>query len=181
MPSFSGSVDRGVRRRLLMLQFNRTIPPEERIQDIGKRIAEEEPDLLLAFAVEGASRLIRNRRFTTPPSSEDALAQWLQDADPVYAWVAARVDPWNKYQSQNKTPAYKTSHAHAMFREWALSNGFQEKSIPSLRQFPDRLSSQPNLLRKAYIKHCKSGNWLYGVSIRSEDKPKDDEETSVQR
>ncbi|MDN5788161.1 DUF5906 domain-containing protein [Pseudorhodobacter sp.] len=39
LPSFKGGVDRGVHRRLLLTPFGRTIPLEERIEEIGKRIA----------------------------------------------------------------------------------------------------------------------------------------------
>jgi hypothetical protein len=41
---------------------------EERVEDLGERIAEEEFDLLLAWAVDGAARLIKNRGFTMPES-----------------------------------------------------------------------------------------------------------------
>ena len=62
LPSFKGGMDRGVQRRLLVLTFNRTIPAEQRVERIGQRISEEEADLLLAWAVAGASQLIRQRR-----------------------------------------------------------------------------------------------------------------------
>ncbi|WBU53018.1 hypothetical protein [Paracoccus sp. SCSIO 75233] len=54
LPGFKGSVDRGIQRRLAVIPFNRTIPVEERIADIGKRIAAEEADLLLAWTVQDA-------------------------------------------------------------------------------------------------------------------------------
>src|SRR5262249_15909135 len=63
LPPFQGGMDRGVQRRLLVLQFNRVIPIPERIEKIGERIGEEEADQLLAFAVAGASRLISQREF----------------------------------------------------------------------------------------------------------------------
>ncbi len=66
LPPFLGGMDRGVQRRLLVVPFNRTIPIEQRIENIGRRIAKEEADLLLAWAVEGASRPIRQRNFTGP-------------------------------------------------------------------------------------------------------------------
>lgn len=82
LPSFKGGMDRGVQRRLLVITFNRTIPEEERIEGIGRRIAEEEADILMLWAVAGASRLIRQRGFSVPPSSKSALRDWLLGADP---------------------------------------------------------------------------------------------------
>jgi phage/plasmid-associated DNA primase len=61
LPSFKGGIDRGVLRRLIVITFNRTIPEEERVENIGSRITEEEADMLLTWAVAGASCLIRNR------------------------------------------------------------------------------------------------------------------------
>src|SRR5439155_11136313 len=55
LPPFQGGMDRGVQRRLLVIPFNRTMPMEDRIENIGRRIDEEEGDLLLAWAVDGAS------------------------------------------------------------------------------------------------------------------------------
>ncbi len=54
----------------------RTIPLEERIEDIGKRIAAGEPDLLLAWAVEAASRLIRQRNYAIVQSCHEELLEW---------------------------------------------------------------------------------------------------------
>ncbi len=62
LPSFAGGMDSGVRRRLMVVEFHRTIPDGEQIADIGQRIAAEEPDLLLAWAVEGAARVIQRGR-----------------------------------------------------------------------------------------------------------------------
>ena len=96
LPSFRGGIDRGVQRRLLLLPFDRTIPPAERIPHLGRRVGKEEPDLLLAFAVNGASRLIANGGFTELPSSRRALRDWIGLADPVLAWLEAIVDVTDK-------------------------------------------------------------------------------------
>ncbi len=45
LPPFQGGMDRGVQRRVMVVTFNRIIPMEERIEAIGRRIAEEEADL----------------------------------------------------------------------------------------------------------------------------------------
>jgi phage/plasmid-associated DNA primase len=101
LPTFAGGMDRGVQRRLLVVTFNRVIPVGERVERIGLRVGEEEPDLLLAWAVAGAARLIRQKGFTVPNSSALALRDWLFGADPVLAWTEARVterDPARRIQ-----------------------------------------------------------------------------------
>ena len=91
LPTFQGGMDRGVLRRLMPIVFNRTIPEAERLPGIGQRVAEEELDLLLAWAVEGASRLLERGRFPELASSKEALAEWAQSADPVLGWLEERV------------------------------------------------------------------------------------------
>jgi len=61
LPPFNGGFDRGVKRRLAAIDFLRTIPEPERIVDIRKRIAREEPDLLLAWALSAAPHPSRTR------------------------------------------------------------------------------------------------------------------------
>jgi putative DNA primase/helicase len=85
LPSFTGGLDRGVQRRQAVLEFNRTIPSEEQIPGIGRLIAVEEPYALLAFAVAGQQRLMRQGAFTVPPSSERGLRDWFLSGDPVIA------------------------------------------------------------------------------------------------
>jgi phage/plasmid-associated DNA primase len=166
LPTFAGGMDRGVQRRLLVIAFNRVIPIVERVEHIGIRVGEEEPDLLLAWAVGGAARLIRQKSFTTPASCTLALRDWLYGADPVLAWIEARV--------RERDPAfgrYKSGNAHFLFRNWALENGFRESTIPAVNGFVQRLQAN---IPSAKVKHTNSGNWLRGIEILTNDQRDDD-------
>jgi phage/plasmid-associated DNA primase len=169
LPTFAGGMDRGVQRRLLVVTFNRVIPVGERIERIGLRVGEEEPDLLLALAVAGAARLIRQKGFTVPDSSALALRDWLFGADPVLAWTEVRVRERDPARG-----AYKSGHAHSMFKEWALANGFRDSTIPAVNGFVQRLQAN---LPSAVVKHTRSGNWLRGFEILLQDQ-KDDEDAT---
>jgi phage/plasmid-associated DNA primase len=161
LPTFAGGMDRGVQRRLLVITFNRVIPMGERVEHIGIRVGEEEPDLLLAWAVGGAAQLIRKKSFTIPTSSTLALRDWLYGADPVLAWIEARV--------RERDPAsggYKSGQAHALFRQWALDNGFRDSNIPAVNGFVQRLQAN---VPSAKVKHTKTGNWLRGIEILTND------------
>lgn len=92
LPPFKGGFDAGVKRRLAILEFTRVIPEEERIVHIGKRIATEEPDALLAWALGAAEHILTKRIFDEPPSSKTQVEEWTQ-TDPVNAWAADRVLP----------------------------------------------------------------------------------------
>ena len=124
LPPFQGGMDRGVQRRLLVLTFNRIIPMEERIEAIGRRIAEEEADHLLAWAVDGAYGLIRQRNFTIPPSSKQALIDWIFGADPVLAWLdeCVEIKPIS-----TAIPSMPTRMAYEQFRDMGDRRRLQER------------------------------------------------------
>jgi P4 family phage/plasmid primase-like protien len=132
LPPFRGGMDAGVRRRLLVVEFLRTIPPEERIPDIGKRIAHEEPDALLAWAVEGARRVIARGHFLEPASSKRALEEWTQTADAVAGWIADRVLP--PIEGAAAEPARVSSaDAFADFRLWCMAEEGQATRMKQRR------------------------------------------------
>jgi phage/plasmid-associated DNA primase len=174
LPTFTRGMDRGVRRRVFVLIFNRVIPADERVEDIGLQIGEQEPDLLLGLAVSGASRLVQQREFTNPPSSHAALINWIYRSDPVAAWAAARVDPDLETDPRYKRK-YKSSIAHQDFREWAIQNGYRADTLPAVNGFVQRLLAE---VTEARTKHTKSGNWIKGIVIRFDDKsdPEDDQD-----
>ena len=88
LPSFKGGMDPGVKRRLTVVPFNRVIPKEERIPNLGKRIAHEEMDLLLAWAVYGLLQVARNGwQFTELAASKDQIEDWLENVCPVTSWL----------------------------------------------------------------------------------------------
>ena len=162
LPSFAGGMDRGVQRRLLVIPFNRVIPKEERVERIGQRIGEEEASHLLFGAVEGASRLIRQRRFTVPPSSETALRDWLRSADPVLAWIETRVTVVDRRSAEYETSKIKSAEAYDNFRQFAIAERFRENTLPEINSFVGRLlASHPSITRK----HTNTGNWLVGIQI----------------
>jgi P4 family phage/plasmid primase-like protien len=136
LPPFQGGIDRGVQRRVLVIPFNRVIPVGERIELIGQRIAKEEPDLLLAWAVAGASRLIRQRKFSIPPSCERALRDWLTETDPVLAWLSQCVEVREVVGGQ---PAVATRAAYDSFHVWAIAQGFTKRSLPAHNGFSRRV------------------------------------------
>jgi hypothetical protein len=79
----------------------------------------------LVWIVTAATRLIQQREFTAPTSSEAAMRTWL-DHDPVASWANARVEP----PLAGSTGEIKSAVAYAKFKEWALAEGFKENDIP---------------------------------------------------
>jgi P4 family phage/plasmid primase-like protien len=159
LPPFQGGMDRGVQRRLVVIPFNRIIPLEERIEAIGRRIAIEEADLLLEWAVEGASRLIKQRNFTIPPSSKTALDDWILIADPVLAWLdqCVTIKPHS-----GGHPCISTRAAYDSFRDWAVYEGYRNEKLPAINGFVQRVQANAPELEH---KRTKDGRLFLGMTI----------------
>jgi putative DNA primase/helicase len=120
---------------------------EERIDGIGKLVSQREPDLLLSWAVGGASRVIRKGCFTIPPSCKQALREWIFAADPILAWIEERVQVDTSADPQK---AITTRAAYNEFRTWAAAEGF--KALPDINGFVQRV-----LAADRRIEHRRSG------------------------
>jgi phage/plasmid-associated DNA primase len=158
LPGFRGGMDRGVQRRLLIVPFNRTIPESERVERIGGRIAQEEADLLLDWAVEGAARLVKQRRFTEPKSCQDALREWLLGTDPVLAWLEIP----GRVRIGNYRPRVLTATAHAAFKAWAVAEGFSEGTLPAVNTFVQRLLNAGRGIGRV---RDRGGRFLIGIDL----------------
>lgn len=157
LPRFNGGIDRGLRRRLVVVTFNRVIPADEIIPNIAEKIAKDELGLLLSFAVWGASRLKRNGCYTIPPSSEEALREWLL-FDAFYEWIEMRtivtstaVGGWQR-----------TSEIFAAFKSWATDSGYDQKFFPNISTFAQRLRS----LDGVDLKRVSNGTQVVGLALR---------------
>jgi P4 family phage/plasmid primase-like protien len=161
LPAFQGGIDRGVQRRLLVVPFNRSIPKVERIENIGQRIAREEADLLLAWVVAGAARLVAHRNFSIPASCDQALTEWLFGADPVLAWIdeCTQVVPFTAGD-----PHLATRSAYNAFHNWATAEGFKADKLPAINGFVQRI--QANVSGIGY-KRTSTGRVFMGLRIRS--------------
>ncbi len=156
LPSFKSGMDRGVQRRLLVLEFNHTIPENERIDHIGDSIAKNETDLLLKWAVNGAKRLLQQKGFTEPASSIEALRDWIYGTDLVLAWLdqAAVLDPSAKT---------RPSDAYSAFKAWAIAEGYKENDLPAINNFSARVLSSGKGVTK---EKTNKGRALVGLAVK---------------
>jgi phage/plasmid-associated DNA primase len=175
LPSFTGGFDRGVQRRLGVVRFERVIPDGEQIEDLGKRVGREEPDLALAYIVAGARRLLKHGKFTDPPSCQRALVQWLYASDPVLGWIRARL---RQREERDFLPGHndtgiKSSNAHRDFVDWAVESGYRKNTLPNIAAFVRRVHANADWVR---VKHTNVGGRLMGCVIEEQAEIADDEE-----
>jgi phage/plasmid-associated DNA primase len=150
------------------IPFNRTIPPDERIPHIGQRVADEELDLLLGWAVEGASRLLKRGHFPEVASSKEALAEWAQTIDPVLGWIEDRVATGLSVVGE-KPPKVTSSVAYADFKRWACCEGYSEQGLPNVVTFVLRIRA---VGASKGIVHKHSGSFRGFVGMRLKPWPK---------
>jgi P4 family phage/plasmid primase-like protien len=168
LPPFLGGLDKGVRRRLSMLLFERSIPEHEMVSELDEKITENESDLLLGWAVEGASRLIQQGRYTEPTSSIEELTKWTRDTDPVRGWIALRVLA-SETEEVADVGGYTKPMLYTSFLEWAEENGYRKDRLPGRPEFLDRLAEDfPSVRdRKADSRRVR------GITVLHFDKPDD--------
>jgi phage/plasmid-associated DNA primase len=163
LPATTGGLDPGVIRRLLVVGFNRRIPESEQIENLGQRIAGEEADALLAWAVEGAADLLATGAFVAPASSEKLLLEWARLADSVAGFADVGVTP--------KSGGFlSTRKAYDSFRLWANEEGIDPRRLPTRTVFRERLST---VLGQRVIHRNAGFGWVgYGLT-RPSDGPGD--------
>lgn len=159
LPRFSGGIDRGLRRRLVVLPFNRTIPESEIIPDIVERIKAEELELLLGFAIAGAQRLKKRGAYTIPRSAVDALDDWLR-SDPLIAWFESRIITVG-LDAEPVGGWPRSSRLYQDFKAWAIDEGFKDSYLPAVNTFGSKLKALPGVV----VKHTKAGSVAQGIKL----------------
>jgi P4 family phage/plasmid primase-like protien len=129
LPSFAGGMDQAVLNRLLPIPFDHVVPPEQLYPRLDEKILQDEADIFLDFAVEGARRLIQQGGFTIPGSSEKQLEQWASEADPVRGFAKECVEITEDPSIVSVARLYRA------FVAWAGEAGHKREFLPSARSF----------------------------------------------
>lgn len=169
LPTFKDGMDRGVRRRLQVLTFERSIPPGERVVDIGRKTATHEAELLLAFAVHGACRLVKQRQFTHTESGRRRMADWILESDLVAAFFEDEDVVEITGQKEDRS---RTKDVYRVFRAWAQDVGISDSKVPTQSQFTARAKGH-KVDGLSISRTGKSGNHFYGIKLtppRSQDR-----------
>lgn len=142
LPSFQGGMGRDVQRRLLPVEFKRTIPKKERVLRIGARISEEEGDILLAWAIEGAKRFLKRGCFPELECSDELLKQWAIGSDYVLAWISDRVTKVECGDTSNENDGDRVASGKAWedFHIWAKDEGIKVEGL-SRQNFKQRVEA----------------------------------------
>ena len=142
LPPLKGGLGPADIRRLKVIPFNRRIPKEERISHLGTRIAHEETDLVLAWAVEGLLRVARNGwLFTELAASVELIEDWLDSTCPVTRFLnsdqASVVPP----TAGGRGYSVRTAAAYKRFQEYERAEGLRGDQTISFNTFTNRVKA----------------------------------------
>lgn len=141
LPPFKGGMDRGVKRRLMVVPFSRVIPKDERIPHLGERIVREEMDLVLAWAVDGLLRVARNSwKFTELAASVDRIEDWLEDLCPVTGWLKSGEVGFKTPVVDGRERPVPTKEAYRRYLAWTKDNGVRPDPVVSRNTFTSRVN-----------------------------------------
>lgn len=158
LPVFTQGLDAGVLRRLMIIRFDQTIPPEKRIARIGQQIVEDELPILVGWAISGALRLSSQGHFTPLASSDRALRDMALQSNPVQAWLEAPDQVTVSGKPEHSMP---TREAFRAFRDWAKREGLREVNWPTHTAFTQAVKrfGAP----KVRLKSTSAGNSFVGL------------------
>jgi putative DNA primase/helicase len=124
------SVDEAIRRRLNLIPFNVTIPPEERDPDLPEKLRAEWPGIL-AWAIQGCLQW-QELRISPPAAVLDATTEYLDGEDAMGLWIAecCKVAP-GRYDT--------TAALFASWKQWAEQAG---EFVGSQKRFSQALQSR---------------------------------------
>lgn len=167
LPTFKGTFDPGLRRRLIVIRFNRPIPDNEIITDIIKQIREKEMDLLISFAIYGAQRLKRQGKYTVCKESDEALKGWITEAAKLTDYFEERCVSGDDFYVERR-------EFYSSVRQWRRDCGdnstIKDAEITQMLRgiIPDLRVIQP---RAAGQKRCFAGFKLRGSLTASSTVP----------
>lgn len=110
----------GFARRAVIISFNRIFSLAERDANLGLALAAEQPGIL-AFAVEGLTRLLKRGHFVPPPSSEEILQ--------AYRTESCSVAMFNRDAMEPSEEGTAVGLLYEKYREFCATNGFSPTNV----------------------------------------------------
>ena len=145
------SVDVAIRRRVQLIPFTVTIPPEERDPKLGEKLREEWPQIL-QWAIDGC--LTWQKQGLNPPAAvRDATEEYFRTEDALLSWLDERVIV------SPQAGTTRTSVLYQDYKEWAESTG---EFCGSQKRFSQDLADKGFKIRQSH------GMVIDGMALRSQ-------------
>lgn len=149
LPRFNDKTH-GIWRRILLVPFDKVIPPEAQIKDLAEQIKRELPGIL-NWAIEGLQSLNSAGGFTIPENSNQLIEDYRREADPARAFLCE-----NYRQSTNDEST--CSGLYDEYKQYCLDNGFKPMSNTTFGQQVKRVFPKVERVR---IGGRDNREWVY--------------------
>lgn len=161
----------GFWRRWSVIPFIKTVPQENRIEDLAEQIVETELPQIVGWALEGVVDRQKNGLFTSSDSSE-ALNHWRDDSDVVRSWLLADSTPHRSSvvgkfdvitfagQPAENKQQHNASEVLDRFRSWCISEG---RKPVGRTMFYERMAA----LGMPYSR--SNGSWITNIQIKKQE------------
>jgi len=155
-PRFNAS-DQGMTRRLVLIPFRHTIPPESRKPDLHKLIFEEEGPAILRWTIEGAMNWYQHG-LVLPAEIKAETGEYVASNDDIAAWVeeCAELDQEAKESNQQLLASYTS---------WKENQG---ENGGSIKPFLEKLLTRyPELVRQSFKDNGKTVRGVGGIILNT--------------
>jgi len=142
IPKNYGDRSDGFYRRLIIMRFNKSVPPEKRDPDLLAKFSSE-ADGIFRFALEGLKRLMRNKyKFSETEVNRAELQQYREDSDSVlsFAKECCKLDTNANVGSTEIFNAYKDYCEESGLKPYAQRMFVQQltTSLPNVTRGVDK-------------------------------------------
>lgn len=152
VPSLA-DVSKGMRRRLMVIPFDRTFTEKDEDKDLFENIRSNEMPGVLNRALAGYVRLLKRKKFNPPQPVEQALTNWLEQANPLPAFIRERCVKGPKLTCSTQT-------LYDAYQNWAQAAGFT--------MFQNRITFRRNLEHLGFTTtHKNKGQTAVGIDLKS--------------
>ena len=112
----------GLWRRVLLVPFTVTIPPESRILKLGERIFETEASGIFNFALNGLKHLLKNNGFVRPDDHAALIEDYRKDSNPAFDFLIE--DYIFSEKSFNSNFGEETKELYQFYKDYCRESGY---------------------------------------------------------
>ena len=150
----------GFYRRWVCFHFRYKVPKDQRIDDLGGKIADRELGAVLAWALDGAARLLANEmKLSLSQAHHGIMGKWKVVRDSVDGFF--HDDDWVEIDSDASTEKKAAFNAYCNWASWARlhSVGLQEFYERASQRFKEH---KPPYRKRSYqgFRIKETGQWI---------------------
>lgn len=123
--------------RFLTLKAPNEVAREDRVNNLGEKLAREEADGILNWMLKGLERLEKQGEFTLQPTPEETRIMWNEYGDPIqrFLWKSCKV-------TGDSDDIISTKELYEWYEKWAKNNGhFKHDQY----NFNEKVTGQPRV------------------------------------